>query len=59
MKNFNKTFISSTFWTERSGSIAALETLNQIEKNKTFKIIKQQGKKNKKNMERNFKKNKY
>ena len=48
MKNFNKTFISSTFWTERSGSIAALETLNQIEKNKTFKIIKQQGKKIKK-----------
>ena len=38
MKNFNKTFISSTFWTERSGSIAALETLNQIEKNKTFKL---------------------
>ena len=48
MKNFNQTFISSTFWTERSGPIAALETLSQMQKLKTYKIIRQQGKKIKK-----------
>ena len=26
------TFMSSTFWTERIGSVAALETLNEMEK---------------------------
>ena len=48
MKNFNQTFISSTFWTERSGTIAALETIKQMQKLKSYKIIKQQGKKIKK-----------
>ena len=45
MKNAEKTFISSTFWTERVGSVAALSTINYMEKNKTFKKIITQGKK--------------
>ena len=45
MDAVNKTFISSTFWTERIGSIAALETLKQIEKIKSYKIISDIGKK--------------
>ena len=48
MKCAEKTFISSTFWTERIGSVAALETLNQMKKKKSYKFIKQQGKKIKK-----------
>lgn len=48
MKNIDQTFISSTFWTERSGPIAALETLNQMQRLKSYKIIKRQGKKIKK-----------
>jgi glutamate-1-semialdehyde 2,1-aminomutase len=49
MDALNKTFISSTFWTERLGSIAALETLKQMEKIKSWKIISKIGKKIKKN----------
>ena len=45
MKNAEKTFISSTFWTERVGSVAALSTIRYMEKNKTFKKIIAQGKK--------------
>ena len=45
MKNAEKTFISSTFWTERVGSVAALSTIKYMEKNKTFKKIIAQGKK--------------
>ena len=45
MKNAEKTFISSTFWTERVGSVAALSTIKYREKNKTFKKIIAQGKK--------------
>ena len=45
MKNAKKTFISSTFWTERIGSIAALSTINYMEKYKTYKKITNQGKK--------------
>jgi|TARA_B100000787_G_scaffold170269_1_gene165467 glutamate-1-semialdehyde 2,1-aminomutase len=48
MKNINKTFISSTFWTERSGLIAALETINQMQRIKSYKAIKVQGQKIKK-----------
>ena len=44
-----KTFISSTFWTERIGPIAALETLKQMEKIKSWKLISATGKKIKKN----------
>jgi len=43
MKNCDKTFISSTFWTERTGSIAALSTIKYMKQHKTFKLIKKQG----------------
>ena len=32
-----KSFISSTFWSERVGYVAALETLNQMNKLKSWK----------------------
>ena len=37
------TFMSSTFWTERIGSVAALETLNQMEKIKSWNLITKKG----------------
>lgn len=45
MKNFEKTFVSSTFWTERIGSTAALSTINYMKKNKTYLYLREQGKK--------------
>tara|TARA_B100000700_G_C15047710_1_gene858732 strand:- start:569 stop:2605 length:2037 start_codon:yes stop_codon:yes gene_type:complete len=45
MKFAEKSFISSTFWTERIGPTAALKTLEVMEKIKSWKIISQQGKK--------------
>ena len=39
MNYVNKTFISSTFWTERIGSAAALKTLEIMNKIKSWKII--------------------
>ena len=45
MKNANKTFISSTFWTERSGPVAALAcfkgdgTIEKLGKNKQYRSI--------------------
>ncbi len=45
MKNAVKTFISSTFWTERIGSVAGVSTINFMKKNKTYIIVKKQGKK--------------
>ena len=39
------TFISSTFWTERVGNVAALATLDEMERIKSWKIISQIGKK--------------
>ena len=44
MKCANKTFISSTFWTENLGYVAALETLKYMEKNKTYLKLKKTGK---------------
>ena len=38
------TFISSTFWSERVGPVAALETLKIMEKNKSWKTITLLGK---------------
>jgi len=38
------TFISSTFWSERIGFVAAIETINQMKKRETWKIIKNKGK---------------
>ena len=35
-----KSFISSTFWTERSGYVAGLKTIEFMEKYQTYKILK-------------------
>ena len=39
MDSCNSTFISSTFWTERIGSTAALATIDIMEKTKSWKVI--------------------
>lgn len=39
MESAQKTFISSTFWTERIGSVAALATLDVMEKEKSWEKI--------------------
>jgi glutamate-1-semialdehyde 2,1-aminomutase len=49
MDSAKSTFISSTFWTERIGPTAALETIKNMEKIKSWKIISSIGKKIKKN----------
>ena len=41
----NSTFISSTFWTERIGSVAGLKTLEIMQKIKSWEIISNLGKK--------------
>ena len=43
MRNAEKTFISSTFWTEKIGYVAALKTLEEMEKIKSWKIITDKG----------------
>ena len=45
MEAAQKSFISSTFWTERIGVSAALKTLEIMEKNKSWEIITNVGKK--------------
>jgi len=45
MEAAQKSFISSTFWTERIGVSAALKTLEIMEKNKSWEIITKVGKK--------------
>jgi glutamate-1-semialdehyde 2,1-aminomutase len=44
MDNAQKTFISSTFWTERVGPTAALKTLEIMDKTKSWEIISKKGK---------------
>ena len=44
MDKAEETFISSTFWTERIGSVAALETLDIMAETKSWEIITQKGK---------------
>ncbi len=44
MDNAQKTFISSTFWTERVGPTAALKTLELMEKTKSWETISKKGK---------------
>ena len=39
MKNYSKTFISSTFWSDRVGFVAAIETLKIMEKKKSWSKI--------------------
>ena len=48
MKMANKTFISSTFWTEKIGYIAALATINEMRKIRSWEKINLIGKKVKK-----------
>ncbi len=48
MKEANNTFISSTFWTERIGYVAALKTLDEMKKIQSWKILTNNGKKIKK-----------
>ena len=48
MKNVENTFISSTFWTERIGPTAALETLKLMRRYKSWNKISMIGKKIKK-----------
>jgi glutamate-1-semialdehyde aminotransferase len=45
MEAAQKTFISSTFWTERIGPTAALKTLEVMERIKSWEIITMKGKK--------------
>ena len=45
MKSINTTFIISTFWTERIGSVAALKTLEVMQKEKSWIKITAIGKK--------------
>ncbi len=44
MEASQKTFISSTYWTERTGPVAALETLRIMEEEKSFEQIDTIGK---------------
>ena len=39
MSKANNSFISSTFWSERIGFVAALATINFMKKNKTWKFL--------------------
>tara|TARA_B100001093_G_scaffold384643_1_gene370366 strand:- start:17893 stop:19191 length:1299 start_codon:yes stop_codon:yes gene_type:complete len=43
MENASQSFISSTFWTERIGYVAALATLNEMKKLKPWKKINRMG----------------
>ena len=45
LKKASKSFISSTFWTEKSGLVAALATINIMKKEKTYKKVINIGKK--------------
>ncbi len=43
MRSAEKTFISSTFWTERIGPTAALKTLEEMKKIKSWKVVTEKG----------------
>ena len=43
MEAAQSTFISSTFWTERIGSVAALKTLEIKERTKSWKLVSKKG----------------
>ncbi len=45
MEAAQNTFISSTFWTERSGYVAGLKTLEEMKRIKSWNIISKQGRK--------------
>ena len=48
MQKAENTFISSTFWTERIGSTAALASISEMERIKSWEIVKKIGKRIKK-----------
>ena len=48
MKSAERSFISSTFWSERLGFVAGIATLNEMRRTKSWKIITTKGKKIKK-----------
>ncbi len=52
MEAAQSSFISSTFWTERIGSVAALKSLEVMEKTKSWETITYQGNKIKKNWQK-------
>ena len=43
MESAQDTFISSTFWTERIGSVAALTTLKVMEEDRSWEKISEKG----------------
>ena len=43
MKNLDKSFVSSTFWTDRIGYTAAIKTINLMKKNKSWIKLKNKG----------------
>ena len=43
MNSSQSSFISSTFWSDRVGIVAALKTLEKMEKNKTWKYVTKTG----------------
>ena len=45
MMKSNKSFISSTFWSERIGYVAGIATLNEMSRIKSWNIISQKGRK--------------
>ncbi len=52
MEASKKTFISSTFWTERIGATAGLQTLKSMEKIKSWKLVTKIGEKIKRNWQK-------
>ncbi len=59
MKMSEESFISSTFWSERIGIVAAIKTLKEMKKIKSWKIITKNGKFLKKEIEKIAKKNNF
>jgi len=58
MQNAQSTFISSTYWGERSGYAAALKTLDEMNRIKSWKIISANGRYFKNKMKKISRKNK-
>ena len=58
MKKSSASFISSTFWTDRVGFVAALATLDEMEKIKSWEIITERGNYYKKKMSKIFEQHK-
>ena len=59
MQNSKKSFISSTFWSERIGFVAGYNTLKQMKQIKSWKEISSKGSLIKKNWLKIFSENKY